>query len=113
MVRAGLAGRGAPRRARLAQPEQVRRGFKTSESGSQGQFLGSDPTYTQYDEAIVKNLGLNFKVVFSGGETATVAGVQEGAEEQGVADRLLLEPQYIHAEVPMERVKLPPVQAGL
>ena len=64
--------------------------FKTSESGSQGQFLGSDPTFTQYDEAIVKNLDLDFKVVFAGGETATVAGVQEGAEEQGVADRLLL-----------------------
>ena len=31
--------------------------FATSESGGQGQFLGSDPTFTQYDEAIVKNLG--------------------------------------------------------
>ena len=45
--------------------------FKTSESGGKGQFLGADPSYVQYDEAIVKNLDLDFKVVFSGGEAAT------------------------------------------
>ena len=27
--------------------------FKTSESGDQGQFLGSDPSYVQYDEALI------------------------------------------------------------
>jgi glycine betaine/proline transport system substrate-binding protein len=64
--------------------------FQTSESGDQGQFLGSDPTYTQYDEAIIKNLGLDFKVIFSGGETATVEAFEKGPGEQGVAHRLLL-----------------------
>ena len=45
--------------------------FATSESGGQGQFLGADPSYVQFDEAIVSNLDLDFKVVFSGSEAAS------------------------------------------
>ena len=36
--------------------------FKTPESGDKGQFLGSDPTFVQYDEALIANLKLNYKV---------------------------------------------------
>jgi glycine betaine/proline transport system substrate-binding protein len=86
--------------------------FQTSESGSQGQFLGSDPTYTQYDEAIIKNLGLNFKVVFSGGETATVEAFKKAQENKEWLIGYFWEPQYVHAEVPMDRVKLPPYKPG-
>ena len=46
--------------------------FKTSESGNKGQFLGADPSYVQFDEAIASNLKLNFKVVFSGSEAASI-----------------------------------------
>ena len=86
--------------------------FKTSESGDQGQFLGSDPTFTQYDEAIVKNLDLNFKVVFSGGETATVEAFKKAQENEEWLIGYFWEPQYVHAEVPMERVKLPEYTEG-
>ena len=86
--------------------------FATSESGGKGQFLGSDPTYTQYDEAIVKNLGLDFKVVFSGGETATVEAFKKAQENKEWLIGYFWEPQYIHAEVPMERVLLPPYEPG-
>jgi len=51
--------------------------FKTSESGDKGQFLGSDPTFVQYDEALIANLHLNFKDVFSGSEAATVTASQQ------------------------------------
>jgi glycine betaine/proline transport system substrate-binding protein len=53
--------------------------FKTSESGDKGQFLGADPTFVQYDEALIANLGLNYKVVFSGSE----AGESEAAKRPG------------------------------
>lgn len=86
--------------------------FATTESGGMGQFLGSDPTYTQYDEAIIKNLGLDFKVVFSGGETATVEAFKKAQENKEWLIGYFWEPQYIHAEVPMERVKLPDYEAG-
>lgn len=47
--------------------------FATAETGDQGRFLGTDPSYSQYDEAIISNLELPFQVVFSGSEAATVA----------------------------------------
>lgn len=47
--------------------------FSTAETGDQGRFLGTDPSYSQYDEAIISNLDLPFQVVFSGSEAATVA----------------------------------------
>lgn len=47
--------------------------FSTAETGSLGRFLGTDPSYSQYDEQIIENLGLPFQVVFSGSEPATVA----------------------------------------
>jgi glycine betaine/proline transport system substrate-binding protein len=46
--------------------------FATSESGGKGQFLGADPSYVQFDEAIVSNLDLDFKVVYSGSEAASI-----------------------------------------
>ncbi len=86
--------------------------FKTSESGSQGQFLGSDPTYTQYDEAIIKNLDLDFKVVFSGGETATIEAFEKAQKNKEWLIGYFWEPHYIHSVIPFERVALPPYEEG-
>ncbi|MBA3361124.1 MAG: glycine/betaine ABC transporter substrate-binding protein [Acidimicrobiia bacterium] len=47
--------------------------FATAETGDQGRFLGTDPSYSQYDEPIIANLELPFEVVYSGSEAATVA----------------------------------------
>jgi glycine betaine/proline transport system substrate-binding protein len=47
--------------------------FATAETGEMGRFLGTDPSYSQYDEAIIENLDLPLQVVFSGSEPATVA----------------------------------------
>jgi glycine betaine/proline transport system substrate-binding protein len=47
--------------------------FKSPESGSQGMFLGGDPSYVQKDAQLIKELGLNFKFVSVGAEPAQVA----------------------------------------
>jgi glycine betaine/proline transport system substrate-binding protein len=47
--------------------------FATPETGDNGRFLGTDPSYSQYDEQIIENLGLPLQVIFSGSEPATVA----------------------------------------
>lgn len=47
--------------------------FATAETGDLGRFLGTDPSYSQYDEPIIANLELPFEVVYSGSEAATVA----------------------------------------
>lgn len=49
--------------------------FATPETGENGRFLGTDPSYSQYDEQIIENLGLPLEVIFSGSEPATVAEV--------------------------------------
>jgi glycine betaine/proline transport system substrate-binding protein len=86
--------------------------FATSESGGKGQFLGADPSYVQFDEAIVKNLGLNFKVVFSGSEAASIAAFQKAEENKEWLIGYFYEPQWLFAEIPLERVELPPYEAG-
>ena len=86
--------------------------FATSESGGQGQFLGSDPSYVQFDEAIIENLDLDFKVVFSGGEAATLSAFEQAQENKEWLIGYFWEPQYIHAEIPLEKVALPPYEDG-
>jgi glycine betaine/proline transport system substrate-binding protein len=49
--------------------------FATPETGELGRFLGTDPSYSQYDEQIIANLELPLQVIFSGSEPATVAEV--------------------------------------
>jgi glycine betaine/proline transport system substrate-binding protein len=47
--------------------------FATAETGDDGRFLGTDPSYSQLDEPLIQNLELPLQVVFSGSEAATVA----------------------------------------
>jgi glycine betaine/proline transport system substrate-binding protein len=47
--------------------------FATAETGDKGRFLGTDPSYSEFDEQIINNLAMPFEVQFSGSEPATVA----------------------------------------
>ena len=69
--------------------------FKSPESGSQGMFLGGDPSYVQKDAQLIKQLGLNLKFVSVGAEPAQVARWTPGVQAEE-ADPLLL----VHAAVP-------------
>ncbi len=86
--------------------------FKTSESGDLGQFLGTDPSYVQYDEAIIRNLGLNFKVTFSGSETATVQAIKNADAQKTPLLLYWWDPHWLNSAVKMVQVKLPPYTAG-
>jgi glycine betaine/proline transport system substrate-binding protein len=86
--------------------------FATSESGGKGQFLGADPSYVQFDEAIVSNLDLDFEVVFSGSEAASIEAFRQAEENKEFLIGYFYEPQYFMAEVPLEKVALPPYEEG-
>lgn len=86
--------------------------FATSESGGKGQFLGADPSYVQFDEAIVSNLDLDFKVVFSGSEAASIEAFRKAEENKEFLIGYFYEPQYFMAEVPLAKVALPPYEEG-
>ncbi len=86
--------------------------FATSESGGKGQFLGADPSYVQFDEAIIDNLDLDFKVVFSGSEAATISAFRKAEKNKEFLIGYWYEPQYFNAEVPLKKVALPEYTEG-
>ena len=86
--------------------------FKTSESGDKGQFLGSDPTFVQYDEALIKNLNLNFKDVFSGSEAATITAFKAAEANKTPLIGYFYDPQWLLSEIPLVQIKLPPYTPG-
>ena len=49
--------------------------FATAETGDLGQFLGGDPSWVQYDDDIIANLGLHLEVVWAGSEEAILAAI--------------------------------------
>jgi glycine betaine/proline transport system substrate-binding protein len=86
--------------------------FKTSESGDKGQFLGSDPTFVQYDGALITNLKLNFKDVFSGSEAATITAFQQADKNKTPLIGYFYDPQWLLSEIKLVQIKLPAYTAG-
>lgn len=86
--------------------------FKTSESGGKGQFLDGDPGFVTIDGALVKNLNLNFKVVYAGSEAALITAFRQGEKEQKPVIGYFYSPQWFLSEVPLVNVKLPEYTAG-
>ncbi|MDQ1538958.1 MAG: glycine betaine/proline transport system substrate-binding protein, partial [Actinomycetota bacterium] len=54
--------------------------FRTSESGGKGQLLDGDPGFITNDAALITNLKLNFKVVFSGSEAALIQSFRQAEQ---------------------------------
>ncbi len=81
--------------------------FKTTETGDAGQFLAGDPSWVQYDEQIIKNLGLNFKVVNAGSEQAVLAAVDSAYSRKQPILFYFWTPHSIHAKYKLTPVKLP------
>ena len=82
--------------------------FKSPESGSQGMFLGGDPSYVQKDRALIKGLGLNFKHVVAGAEPAQVARWSQLYKQKKPVIFYWYDPQYLNAQYDLVRVQLPP-----
>ena len=72
--------------------------FKTSESGDKGQLLDGDPSYVTNDEALVKNLDLNFQVVVGGSEAALLESFKNAEKNKTPLLAYFYTPQW-YAEV--------------
>ncbi|MET9344628.1 MULTISPECIES: ABC transporter substrate-binding protein [unclassified Nonomuraea] len=86
--------------------------FKTSESGGKGQLLDGDPSYVTNDEALVKNLKLDFKVVTGGSEAALLESAAQAQEQQKPLLFYFWTPHWLFDKVKLARVSLPPYTAG-
>ncbi|MGR3936353.1 ABC transporter substrate-binding protein [Streptomyces sp. BRA346] len=81
--------------------------FKTAESGGKGQLLDGSPSYVTNDKALVKNLKLNYEIVFAGSESAQITQLKQFAKQKKPFLSYWYEPQWLFNQVPMEEVKLP------
>ncbi len=81
--------------------------FKSPESGSQGMFLGGDPSYVQKDQELFKALGLNFKFVSVGAEPAQVARWTQLYKQKKPVIFYWYTPQYLNTQYQLSEVQLP------
>jgi glycine betaine/proline transport system substrate-binding protein len=86
--------------------------FKSPESGSQGMFLGGDPSYVQKDQQLIQALGLNFKFVSVGAEPAQVARWTQLYKQHKPVLFYWYTPQYLNTQYKLSEVTLPPRFAG-
>lgn len=82
--------------------------FRSPESGSQGMFLGGDPSYVQKDKELISVLGLNFKHVTAGAEPAQVARWTQLYKQKKPVIFYWYTPQYLNQQYKLAEVKLPP-----
>ena len=81
--------------------------FKSAESGSQGMFLGGDPSYVQKDKELIELLGLDFKHVTVGAEPAEVARFTQQIKQRKPVIFYWWTPQYLNQQLNLAEVKLP------
>ena len=81
--------------------------FKSPESGSQGMFLGGDPSYQQKDQTLIKALHLNFKFVSVGAEPAQVARWEQLYKQKKPVIFYWYDPQYLNSTYQLSQVQLP------
>jgi glycine betaine/proline transport system substrate-binding protein len=86
--------------------------FKTSESGGKGQLLDGDPSYVTNDEALVKNLKLNYKVVVGGSEAALIQSFRSAEKNKKPLLAYFYEPQWFFSEMKLVKVNLPTWKPG-
>jgi glycine betaine/proline transport system substrate-binding protein len=81
--------------------------FATAETGDLGRFLGADPSWVQYDETIIANLGLPFQVVWTGSEETLLAEVSSAYNRNEPVLFYFYSPHAIFNQLDLTQVELP------
>jgi glycine betaine/proline transport system substrate-binding protein len=81
--------------------------FATTETRTSGRFLAADPSFVQFDEAIIANLGLDLVVVQSGSEAAQLATVDAAIARREPVLFYFYTPHWLHARHELTLVTLP------
>lgn len=86
--------------------------FRTSESGGKGQLLDGDPSFVTNDESLLKNLKLDYEVVYAGSEAALITAFRQAEKDKKPLLGYFYDPQWLMSEVPLVKVDLPPNTPG-
>ena len=86
--------------------------FRTAKSGGKGQFLAGDPSFVTNDAALIKNLDLNYKVVYAGSEDALIAAFQQAEADRKPLIGYFYDPQWLLSEIKLVHIPLPVYTPG-
>jgi glycine betaine/proline transport system substrate-binding protein len=86
--------------------------FRTAESGTKGQFLDGDPSYVTNDVALLRNLKLDYKVVFAGSENALIEAFRRAERDRTPLIGYFYAPQWFLSEVNLVHINLPRYTPG-
>ncbi|GAA3099284.1 ABC transporter substrate-binding protein [Streptosporangium carneum] len=86
--------------------------FRTSESGQKGQLLFGDPSYVSNEDALIKNLRLNLKVVVAGSEAALIESATQAQRQRRPLLFYFWDPHWLFSRVDLVRIALPPHTEG-
>ncbi|MDQ1292679.1 MAG: glycine betaine/proline transport system substrate-binding protein [Actinomycetota bacterium] len=86
--------------------------FRTQSSGGKGQLLDGDPTYVTNDKDLVRNLKLDFTVVYSGSEDNLIKAFRKAEREKTPLLGYFYAPQWLFSELALGHVSLPPYTPG-
>jgi glycine betaine/proline transport system substrate-binding protein len=86
--------------------------MKTPKSGGKGQFLAGDPTFVTNDAALLKNLKLNYNVVYAGSEDRLIAAFRKAEAGHTPLIGYFYEPQWLLSEIKLVHIPLPLYRPG-
>jgi glycine betaine/proline transport system substrate-binding protein len=86
--------------------------FQTEASGDKGQLLDGDPKFVTNDEKLVKNLKLNYKVIYAGSEDALIAAFRSAEKNKTPLLGYFYSPQWLLSEVNLAKIPLPAYTPG-
>jgi glycine betaine/proline transport system substrate-binding protein len=86
--------------------------FTTPETGDQGEFLAGDPSFVTNDQGMINGFDLDFEIVHAGSEAAQITEIRERFDNEEPALFYFWEPHWLHQQLDMVRVELPPYEEG-
>jgi glycine betaine/proline transport system substrate-binding protein len=86
--------------------------FKTKASGDKGQFLAGDPSFVSNDAALIKNLKLDYTLVYAGSEDKLIAAFRRAQANKTPLLGYFYEPQWLLSEIKLVHIPLPPYTPG-
>jgi glycine betaine/proline transport system substrate-binding protein len=81
--------------------------FASAETGDNGTFYAGPAGWTQYDQQIIDNLGMDFEVINAASEDALLAQVSATYERQDPILFYFYEPHVLFTQLDLTQVELP------
>jgi len=86
--------------------------FRTDKSAGKGQLLGGDPSFVTNDAALIKNLKLDYTVVYAGSEDALIAAFRKAEADKTPLIGYFYDPQWLLSEIKLVHIPLPLYKPG-